>query len=342
MTVTASVLSQTLTIPIAFTGLFGGFKNIYMYGSEGALNTGWVQRGTYLVAAGGVPVANSVIPSAGIGPGQRFTFTVSDQSGSGYILAVAMLFSPTLSNNNACSLVFDRVRNTISLAYDIAANGATPLVPDQSGTTVSNRQCILNGANSTVVAGTNTLTITVDVIFNAAFFGTKNAYLYASESTSNSGWVIVGGWTVTGGSLTADSVSPASGSGSSPNFTFTASDSPSQTNIVGMNMLITTGSPANLANACSLVYDRIAGTVGLYADNGTTLSSKIVGSSANLQNSQCAIGYAFMIPSGTSVSFTVNVVMKSPAFSGPKTVYLQALEPSANSGWVSRGTWTVP
>ena len=286
-------------------------------------------------------MANSVVPSAGSGPAQRFSFTVSDQGGSGFIVAVAMLFAPTLDTNNACSLVYDRTRNTISLAYDNPANGAAPLVPGSS-TVVSNHQCTLRGANSTVVAGTTSLVVTVDIAFNATFFGAKNAYLYAAEALTNSGWVTVGGWTVTGGSPTADSVSPASGSGLSPNFIFTASDSATQSNIAGMTMLLTSGSPANLANACYLLYNRATATIGLYADDGVTLSTKGIGSPATLQNSQCAVGYTVMITSGNSVLFTINLVLKSPAFSGAKTVYLQALEPNASSGWVSRGTWTVP
>ena len=149
-------LSQIVNISITFKGAFAGLKNIYMFASEGALNTGWIQRGTYLVAAGGIPVANSVIPSAGSGPSQRFSFTVSDQGGSGYIVAVAMLFSTTLDTTNACSLVYDRARNTIALAYDNPANGAAPLVPGSS-TVVSNHQCTLSGANSTIVAGTTSL-----------------------------------------------------------------------------------------------------------------------------------------------------------------------------------------
>jgi len=337
----AAGLSQIVNITITFKAAFSGLQNIYMFASEGVLNTGFVQRGTYLVAAGGIPVANSVVPSAGSGPGQRFSFTVSDQGGNGFIVAVAMLFSATLDTNNACSLVYDRTRNTISLAYDIAANGSAPLVPGSS-TVVSNAQCTLRGANSTIVAGTTSLTVTVDIAFNATFFGAKNAYLYAAESLTNSGWANVGGWTVTGGAPTADSVSPASGSGSSPNFTFTASDSATQSNIVGMTMLLTAGSPANLTNACYLFYNRSTATIGLYADDGVTLSTKGIGSAANLQNSQCAVGFTVMTTSGNSVSFTINVVFKSPAFSGAKTVYLQALEPNTTSGWVARGTWTVP
>ena len=340
VSVSTAGLSQIVTLNITFKAAFGGFQNIYMFASEGALNTGWVQRGTYLVAAGGIPVADSVIPSAGFGPGQRFSFTVSDQGGSGYIVAVAMLFSSTFDTNNACSLVYDRSRNTIALAYDNPANGAAPLVPGSS-TVVSNHQCTLRGANSTIVAGTTSLIVTVDIAFNATFFGAKNAYLYAAESTTNSGWVTVGGWTVTGGAPTADSVSPASGSGLSPNFTFTVSDSSAQENISGITMLITTGAPSNLANACYLSYDRVTSTIGLYDDSGTILSTKGVGSASNLENSQCAVGFTVMTTSGNSVFFTINVVFKSPAFSGTKTVYLQALEPNTASGWVARGTWTV-
>ena len=341
VSVSTAGLSQIVNLTITFKAAFGGLQNIYMFASEGILNTGFVQRGTYLVAAGGIPIANSVIPSAGSGPSQRFSFTVSDQGGSGFIVAVAMLFASTLNTTNACSLVYDGTRNTISLAYDNPANGAAALVPGSS-TVVSNNQCTLRGANSTIVAGTTSLVVTVDIAFNATFFGAKNTYLYAAESLTNSGWITVGGWTVTGGAPTADSVSPQSGSGSSPNFTFTATDSASQLNIVGMTMLITAGSPANLANACYLFYNRTTTTIGLYGDDGVTLSTKGIGSAGNLQNSQCAVGFTVMVTSGNSVLFTINVVFKSPAFTGAKTVYLQALEPNTSSGWVSRGTWTVP
>jgi hypothetical protein len=341
VSVTTVGLSQLVTLTITFKGAFGGPKNIYMFASEGAVNTGFALRGTYLVAAGGIPIANSVIPSAGSGPAQRFSFTVSDQGGSGFIVAVAMLFSATLDTNNACSLVYDRTFNTISLAFDNPANGAATLVPGSS-TVISNHQCSVRAVNSTVVAGTTSLVVTVDIFFNANFFGAKNVYLYGAESLANSGWVTVGGWMVTGGSPTADSVSPASGSGSSPNFTFTVSDSSSQQNISGMTMLITAGAPTNLANACYLFYNRVNSTIGLYADDGMTLSTKGIGAATNLQNSQCAVGFTVMTTSGNSVSFTVNVVLKSPVFSGIKTVYLQALEPNTASGWVARGTWTAP
>jgi len=338
-TAAASGLSQIITLSITFTAAFSGTKNIYMFGSDAGLNTGWVLRGTYLVAAGGLPVANSVVPTSGSGPAQRFSFTASDQGGSGFITGMAMLLSTSLSTTNACSMVYDRTRNVVSLAFDNPANGAAPVTPG-SPTVVSNAQCSLNGANTTVVIGVTSVVVTVDLTFNANWFGAKNTYLLASETIVNSGFVTVGGWTVTGGAPTADSVLPASGTGTSPNFTFTVSDSTSQLNITGMSMLITSGAPTNLANACYLVYNRVTTTIGLYNDAGTVLSTKPIGSSANLFNTQCAVGFTVMVNSGNSVSFTINTVFLN--YHGAKSVYLQANEPNTNSGWVQRGAWTIP
>ena len=232
-TLTVSGLSQILTVAITFSGAFSGAKNIYMYGSEnGVYTTGWVQMGTYTVAAGGVPVANSVAPASGSGPSNRFSFTVSDAGGSSFITGLTGLIASSLSTTSACYIVYDRTANTISLAYDNPANGASPVTP--GGTqVVSNSQCTLKAADSTVTIGTTTVVVTVDLTFNANYFGAKNVYLDAIEPGFTSGWTTVGTWTVTGGAPVANSVSPASGSGSSPSFTFTVSDSTSSSNISG-------------------------------------------------------------------------------------------------------------
>jgi hypothetical protein len=135
-------------------------------------------------------------------------------------------------------------------------------------------------------------------------------------------------------------VTPSLGTGSSLNFTFTVSDSSSQANISGLSMLITTGAPTNLTNACYLVYDRTGSTIGLYDNTGTVLTTKGIGSSTTLQNTQCQVGFTGMTDAGDSVTFLIQIVFNT--FHGTQTVYLQANEPGANSGWVQRGTWTVP
>jgi hypothetical protein len=340
--ITLSGLSNIVTMAITFEAAFSGVKNIYMFASEsGVITTGWVPMGTYTVAVGGVAVPVSVVPAAGTGPAQRFSFTISDQGGAGFITGLVALFSTSAgATTNACLLAYDRTAGTVSLGFDNPANGAAPVVPGSS-TVVSNSQCTLSGPNTTLVVGVTTIVVTMDLTFNATFFGVKNVYLAAVEPGFNSGLVDVGTWTVTGGAPSAVSVSPATGSGLAPAFTFTVSDSSSALNISAMNMLITTGAPTNTANACSLVYNVVNATIGLYANNGTTLSTKGIGSSAILQNSQCAVGYTVGFPSGDSVVFMIDLVFAS-GFAGSQTVYLDALEPSASSGWVQVGTWTVP
>ncbi len=243
------------------------------------------------------------------------------------------------NTNNACNVVYDRTAGTITLSFDTAANGAAKILLG-STQSISNSQCTLNGANTTVFTGPTSLVFTLDLAFNSSFFGQKSVYVYAGETSANTGNVLLGTWNVTGGTPTAVSVSPSSGAGNSPNYTFTSSDSVSQANISGMSMLITTGSPNNITNACYLVYNRTNGTIGLFGDDGVTFNTKPIGSSATLQNSQCAVGFTVAFFSGLQVTFTVNTVYK-PAFNGPKTVYLQANEPGSNTGFVARGTWTV-
>jgi hypothetical protein len=336
---TTSGLSAILTVAVTFDGAFSGLKNIYMFASEnGVYETGWVQMGTYDVAAGGVPVANSVSPSSGTGASQRYSFAVSDQGGASFITGLAALISSSLNTLDACYVVYDRTAGTISLAYDNPNNGASPVTPG-GAQVVSNGQCTLNASDSTVVIGVTSIVVTVDLTFNANFFGAKSTYLDAIEPGFTSGWVTVGSWNVTGGAPVANSVSPASGSGLTPTFTFTVSDSTSSANISGMSMLVTSGSPANTATACYLVYNVAAGTIALYNNAGTSSSSKTIGSSATLSNSQCAVGYTLAYPSGNSVVLQANLVFTS-TFTGPQSVYLDALEPNASSGWVSMGSWT--
>ena len=181
--------------------------------------------------------------------------------------------------------------------------------------------------------------VTVDLTFNANFFGAKNIYLDAAEIGVSTGYVNVGSWTVVGGAAEANSVSPASGTGLSPSFTFTVSDSNSAANISGLWMLITSGAPSNTANACYLTYSVPSATISLFDNTGLSTTSKPLGSSATLSNNQCAVGYTVAHTSGNSVAFQVNLQFTN-TFIGPQTVYLNAIEPSTVSGWVSVGTWT--
>jgi hypothetical protein len=335
-----SGLSIIIKVNVTFKGAFSGLKNIYMFGSEGILNTGWVLNGTFNTTAGGIPTADSVVPSSGSGPAQRFSFQVSDLGGSSFITGLAVLFATTPNAANACSIVYDRGTNTLSLTDDNPANGANVLTIGSTNV-MSNSQCSVRGVNSTLVIGATSIVVTLDLTFSANFFGAKNIYLFAAEPGINTGYVVRGSWTVTGGAPTADAVSPASGAGSTPSYVATVSDSSAASNINSIGLLFTSGPPTATANACYVQYDRDAGTIGLYGDSTSTFNSKPLGSSAALQNSQCAVGFSFVATSGNSVMLNVNMLFKTPAFNGAKSVYLLAGEPATSSGWVLRGAWTV-
>jgi len=335
-------LSFVFIAAVTFKGSFNGLKNVYLNASITTLNTGFVAMGTYNVAAGGIPVATSAVPGSGSGPGERFSFTLTDPAGASLLKSGAILFASTFNLVNACYLIWDGNANTVSLTYDNPANGQTPFAPGSPGI-ATNSQCTMNAANSTIVLGGTQLVITLDLTFNSTFFGAKNIYLYASETFTNSGWTAVGTWTVTGGAASANSVSPNSGSGSSPTFVFTVTDSSSQTNLTGTTMLFTTGAPTDIANACYLVYNRPAATIGLWDNTGnTTLSTKGLGSSGNLLNSQCAVGFTVTFVSGDSIQFSIQLVFNTTNFAGLKSIYLEANEPNTNSGFVYQGSWTVP
>jgi len=167
--------------------------------------------------------------------------------------------------------------------------------------------------NSTVIISGTQVLITLELTFNSTFFGPKNIYMIAAEGPINSGWTTVGTWNVTGGAPSAISMSPNAGSGTLQTFLFTVSDSSSQVNVTGLSMLFTTGAPTNIANACYLVYNRINLTIGLWDNTGnTTLTTKGLGSSTTMQNSQCAVGFTSGAISGTNFHLRFKCNLPSP------------------------------
>lgn len=337
---TVSGTSTILSIPLAFYGAFTGPKNVYMYAQGPNGNTGWVQKGTYSVVAGGVPVAQSVSPPAGSGASQAFSFTISDQGGQSFLWAAAMLFSRSTNFdlNNGCYVVWDRTTSRLALFADTYTSGSSSFTVGSSSS-VSNSQCTLYGSGSSVSFGTTTITITLNLAFKPAFAGNKNSFLYASEPGYNSGWVLVGNWTVPGSPPALTSVTPNSGTGLNQTFTLTATTAVSPSDLTSATIRV---APSGGGSAlCETVYNRTANTIGLYSD-GDVLSTKPIGSSAALQNSQCAIGYSAASFSGNNAVVTVQIVFKSPAFAGAKNVAAAAQNAWGSSGFSVMGTWTVP
>jgi hypothetical protein len=148
-------------------------------------------------------------------------------------------------------------------------------------------------------------------------------------------------------------------------FVFTTSDSNSQSNITGVNLLFTTGTPANLASSCFVHYDRTitylgAVAIGLLVNSPTgsppydfvlTPSNfvldpsnnnepyKFVGYSDFLANTQCRVEWSSLPIVNGNLLAIAQILFYSP-FTATKSVYVQVLEPGENNPWVYLGTWT--
>jgi hypothetical protein len=343
-TVRSSGLSNTITLAITFKGTFSGLKNIYMYGADtnGAINTGWVQRGSYTVTTVGAPIpsVDSVSPSNATGGTQTFTFMFSDSQDAANLSAAAMLFASSLSYPNSCFVIYDRNRGTMQLEWDnVTGADAQPV---GSPIPMQNSQCVVSATSVTSSALTNTITLAIT--FKGAFSGVKNIYMYGANAggTVNTGWVQKGidaVSTVGAPVPSADSVSPASGGGPAQTFTFVFSDSQNPANLSAAAMLFT--SSLAYPSSCFVIYDRNRGTVQLEWDSVAGADQKPVGSSIFLQNSQYIIGATTVTTSGLSNIITLDVTFKG-AFSGLKNIYLYGADSDGtiNTGWVQRGTWT--
>src|SRR5262245_14895536 len=127
--------------------------------------------------------------------------------------------------------------------------------------------------------------------FKAAFNGAKNIFMYATNGTINSGWEDRGDWRGVGigNAVTADYVTPSSGSGSTQAFALAYSSTQGATDLSQTWVWFNATFAASAANSCLAYYDWAANTVNLLNDAGTTWMPGVMGSATTLQNSQCAV-----------------------------------------------------
>ena len=143
--------------------------------------------------------------------------------------------------------------------------------------------------------------------------------------------------------VTAQAVTPNSGSGLSQTFTLQYSDTAGAGNLqqvwVYFNAVL--ANPAT--NACLLNYNALNNQISLLGDNGTQWQAATLGSATILENSQCSINVAAATVSLSGNTLTWNVPMTfKPAYAGLKNTYLHGIDLSgASSGWQQLGNWTV-
>jgi hypothetical protein len=187
----------TLTLAMTFTPAFNGAKNIYMYATNGTVNSGWQDRGDWTVPAMGEAVtANSATPSTGSGSTQSFALAYGSTLGATNLSSTWVWFSDTLASTaaNSCLIYYDRPSNLVFLLNDTATAWTSGVLG--SATTLQNAQCTIGLAASSTSASGNTLTVTLAMTFTPAYSGSKNIYMYATNGVTNSGWHDRGDWEV--------------------------------------------------------------------------------------------------------------------------------------------------
>jgi len=142
--------------------------------------------------------------------------------------------------------------------------------------------------------------------------------------------------------ITADSVTPSTGSGTTQSFALVYGDTVGATDLRQTWVWFNPTFSNSAAHSCLVYYDTRTRLLNLLNDAGAAYLSAALGS-GTLQNSQCAIalGTSTAVPSGNTLTLTLAVTF-TPAFAGSQSIFMFATNGTQTSGWQTRGSWTVP
>jgi hypothetical protein len=187
-------------------------------------------------------------PPSGIGA-TTFTVSATDTGGAASIASVQMLIDWSLNGTNACYVMYEP-----SGGLYLAGDQGGWLGPNAPGTgaPLTNGQCSLDTAQTTVSCAGNTVTVHPVVTFNPTFVGTMGVYLYASDTAgNNTGWQQASTYITSPADsrLPTGSVTPSSGAGLSQVFTVSAQDW-NGWKYIGTTLLLIGPTNATAANSC--------------------------------------------------------------------------------------------
>lgn len=296
------------------------------------------------------------MPGSGSGSSQTFSFTFTDGAGYADLTVVDILINNFLDAQQACYVALvptSASSGNVYLLNDAGTGYATgtPMVLPSSGT-LSNSQCAISGAGSSVSATGNTLALTLAITFKSGFAGDKIVYTAARSNTQNSGWQALGTWDVPGQAPSGPAVAgmnPARTTGTGQTYTFTFTDTNGYGDLAVVDVL--TNNVLDGIGACYVAFVPASASSGyLYlvddaGDGGYASGSPIaLPSSGALSNSQCTINAAESSVSASGNTLTLNLAITfNSGFAGNRVFYLAARNSGAgNSGWQAVGSVTVP
>jgi hypothetical protein len=201
---TGAVVSGTgntlsLTLPITFTPSFAGNKVVYVAAANALSNSGWSPLGTWNTTSGSVSGLSVALQPPGRGTTATATYTFQFNDTKGYQdLAIGnILVNNAINAGGACYIAFLPTSATsgTALLVDNAGDAGGPfagVLPLPGGSSITNGQCTVNGAGSSVTSSGNTITVALNITFNHSFAGNQILFGAARSATQNSGWQSVG------------------------------------------------------------------------------------------------------------------------------------------------------
>ena len=269
---------------------------------------------------------------------QVFTAVYSDPKGPSDLQVVYLNFGPAPSTAHSCFIAYVPANNGLYLFDDTNSSVFGP-VPVGGNGSVSNSQCTMSATGHASTSG-QSLTVPFDIAFSNAFVGGKSIFALAqSYSGAQSGWSLLGGWTV-GGAPGAVSVSPNSGTGVGPqtfNAVYTDPAGASEVQVVYLDI----GKSVFAANSCIAAYVPASNAVYLFNDSNSSVTGPVTaGGAGTLSNSQCTLSSGAPVTVGNNITVPFIVTFLT-GFTGPINVYGYAQNYSGtNNGCTMLGTWT--
>jgi len=199
--------SLTLMLNIAFKPAFGGNRIMYVSArDQGQGNTDWQPLGIWQAPFTplGTIAVTGLTPGRGSGPSgtnQQLTLTVTDTRGTGDFGVVDVLINRFIDGRQACYLAYVASSNSLILIDDPGDAGGpyAGSMPLNGGSgSIQNSQCMVSGTGSSANLSPNTLTLTLNVTFKAAFAGNRVVYAAGRDSAggNNTDWQAVATFTV--------------------------------------------------------------------------------------------------------------------------------------------------
>lgn len=300
---------------------------------------------------GGPPVINGSFPLAGQGTASNFSFSVSHPDGLNRLGVINLLINSSLNGGQACYVAYSVPLRVLYLVNDAgpSAGLSAPLALG-AGTSgfVANSQCQINAAFSSALTSGNSITLSLNTQFKAAFTGGKVLYVAARTTDElNTGWRTAGVYDIPVASPSfpnSSTANPLAGTASNAVLSFTYRAQGSHTNLQTVWGL--TNTELNGAGACYFAYHSPTNQLFLIPDNGdgTQAQSIPLPGSGSIENSQCRINAfgSVVNRSGDTLSLSLNVTFKA-GFNGPKVIWTAA-STLANvvSPWRAAGAWLLP